>query len=236
MTAADWTRDEDYTWLEALDASGLAWEFLRRNPDYGEAFRSGRDVGSFGLCFPVDPALSAREADPLWRWEMGPAVSVLFAPAPASGATRARLERAAVFRRGAEEGLHLRFPGGWQALLPPLGEAAQPLGAVLPFGRELVTRILSARAVAGGLAGRWSAAGRLSRPRRARLARAVRALDAHAAGASYREIAGDVLGEAFAASQLWRTSSARAVAIRLRAVGLSLVRGGYARLLGGSAV
>jgi hypothetical protein len=62
----------------------------------------------------------------------------------------------------------------------------------------------------------------------------VRALDARAAGASYRDVADAVLGESFAVSMLWRTSSVRALAIRLCAAGRGLVRGGYASLLGGS--
>jgi hypothetical protein len=230
--AADWTRDEDYAWLEALDASGLAWEALRRNLAYGEAFRAGAGASTFGLRFPLDPALSAQRCDPLWRWEAAATVCVLFAPAPASGATVERLARAAVFRRLDEAGLHLRFPGGWQAVLPPAAAPGQPLGAVLPFGRDLAARILAARALGRGLSGRWSAAGRLSRARRQRLARALRAHDARVAGASYREIAAIVLGEAFEGSIAWRTSSARATAIRLCAAGRRLTRGGHLGLLG----
>jgi hypothetical protein len=229
---ADWTRDDDYAWLEALDASGLAWEALRRNLAYREAFAAGAETVRFGLRFPLDPALSAQRCDPIWRWEMAATVCVLFAPAPASGATVERLVRAAGVRRLDEDGLHLRFAGGWQAVLPPLAAPAQPLGAVLPFGRDLAVRILAARALGRGLAGRWSAAGRLSRARRRRLARALRAHDAHAAGAGYREIAEVVLREAFAGSTAWRMSSARAAAIRLCAIGRRLTRGGHLALLG----
>jgi hypothetical protein len=38
MAECDWRRPETYESLRDLDATGLAWEFLRRNPDYQRAY------------------------------------------------------------------------------------------------------------------------------------------------------------------------------------------------------
>ena len=38
----DWRDAAPYERAEALPASGLAWEFLRRDDDYGRTYRSAR--------------------------------------------------------------------------------------------------------------------------------------------------------------------------------------------------
>jgi hypothetical protein len=40
MAPTDWRRPESYDYLGDLDSTGLAWEFLRRNPDYQRAYRA----------------------------------------------------------------------------------------------------------------------------------------------------------------------------------------------------
>lgn len=233
MAAGDTAQGAEGDGLDGLDPSALAWEMLRRNPAYREAFASGADLSDFGLQFALDPDLPASRVDPLWRPELAPAVAVRFTPVVVSAATARRLQQACVFSRSNEAGLHLRFPGGLQACLPSSIDLDQPVGAVLPLGRDLAVRILLARAMQRGLFGRWSALPRLSRARRLRLVRALRAHDLRLAGAAYREIAARLLGADFQRSMDWRTSSARATAIRLCASGRELVSGGYLALLGG---
>jgi hypothetical protein len=229
---ADWTCEDDYRWLEAADLSALAWEFLRRNPDYRARWREPGAVAAFGLRFALDPEVSAAGCDPIWLWSFAPAAAVLAAPVPAGAVTPRRLVAAAAFRQAAVEGLHLRFPGGFQALLPPSLRQDEPVGAVLPFGREWLARLAAARALATLAAGGRPRHLGVSGLRRRRLRLALRALDARLAGASYRAVAAQLLGESFEVSFDWRASSARALAIRLCALGRKLSHGGHGALLG----
>jgi hypothetical protein len=56
----DWRSPSDYEYLRQLDRAELAWEFLRRNPDYQKDFARIVDATSrdaiavakrWGLCF-----------------------------------------------------------------------------------------------------------------------------------------------------------------------------------------
>jgi hypothetical protein len=54
---SDWCCLADYEYLYELDASELAWEFLRRNPDYQRDYLASTDDGEasaklWGLRFP----------------------------------------------------------------------------------------------------------------------------------------------------------------------------------------
>lgn len=233
MRAPDWTDDAAYAVLGSLDPSALAWEFLRRNSRYQEAVAQGRRVEAFGLRFPVDPELGADDAQPIWITSAAPGVSVELTPIDRSEATVQRLCERGGWSREAEDGLHLRFPNGLQALIPGAVSAMQPLAAVLPINDHFASRLHAACALRRGLLGPWSDLGLLSRARRVRLSRTLRAHDGRQEGASYRDIAKVVLGEVFEDSVRWRTSSARATAIRLCTAGRELVAGSYKRLLGG---
>jgi hypothetical protein len=57
--ASRWRSAEAYDYLDELPAADLAWEYLRRNPDYQRDFQSARDdagaadwEGRWGLRFP----------------------------------------------------------------------------------------------------------------------------------------------------------------------------------------
>ena len=54
VMARDWRNDADYEYIQDLDAAGLAWECLRRNPAYRGAFpnMTDRDAFAWGLRFP----------------------------------------------------------------------------------------------------------------------------------------------------------------------------------------
>lgn len=133
--------------------------------------------------------------------------------------------------RSAEEGVHLLLQGGLQVLLSPGADATGPLAAILPLDADFPARLAAAEALHRLLTSASSPADRLSFQRRRRLKRMLRALDGRSAGASYREVAGHVLGETFADSSAWRTSAVRDVAIRLCRGAVRLVRGGYLALL-----
>lgn len=59
----------------------------------------------------------------------------------------------------------------------------------------------------------------------------LQAVDGRSEGASYREIADAVFGEARVASDPWKTSAIRDATIDLVKDGLALVAGGYRQLL-----
>jgi hypothetical protein len=60
MSKEDWRSVTAYDYAAALDAGGLAWEFLRRNPDYQSAYADttngdrgrGDAAHHWGLRFP----------------------------------------------------------------------------------------------------------------------------------------------------------------------------------------
>ncbi|MCQ4189416.1 DUF2285 domain-containing protein [Methylocystis sp. NLS-7] len=58
----------------------------------------------------------------------------------------------------------------------------------------------------------------------------LRALDGHLANASYRDIAQQLFGQERLTREPWKTSSLRAMTIRLVKGGIALMRGGYRKL------
>lgn len=235
----DWTRDEDYADIPQLDDGGLAWEFLRRNPDYVRDFAAGEPVGRWGLAAPADPERSALEARPLWRWDFAPSVVVRLTGSPPTarddGLVMHELRDEAAEARLGAGGLQLRFSNGLQALVEAGTEEGERLAVVIPLDGDFLARATAARLLRSGMTGGWRRISALSAPRRARLALTARALDAREARASYREIAHGLLREPPRASLDWRTSTARAFVIRLCSVGRNLARGGYLGLLRGRA-
>lgn len=56
--ASRWRSAEAYDYLDDLSAADLAWEYLRRNPDYQKDFQTAPAIGAadwtarWGLRFP----------------------------------------------------------------------------------------------------------------------------------------------------------------------------------------
>lgn len=50
----NWRNSKDYDYIKDLGPSGLAWECLRRNPRYREAFpeMTEKEASAWGLRFP----------------------------------------------------------------------------------------------------------------------------------------------------------------------------------------
>lgn len=235
MATRDWRRAEDYADLESLDLASLAWEFLRRNPQYrlqhaGWAAGARGPPAGWGLRFPVDPDLDARAAPLFWRAEAAPAHVLPLVESLLGGATRADLVRLSVARREARDGLHLRFANGLQALVPAELSPDTPLAAGAALDAALAARLTGLGALERLLARRPPAPDPLSSPGRRRMVWMARALDARAQGAPYRQVAERILGREVEAAA-WRTASARDVAIRLCRAARRLMGGGYRGLL-----
>lgn len=153
-----------------------------------------------------------------------------------TGATlpRADIETASI--RQAPDGWHvvLRIEGVQHHLW--LNEAPQrgvSYAAELPLDSDFEIRAHASHRLWRAINGRPPGPPfhQLSAQRRERLALALRALDAHMDGASYREIAEALYDRKRISEGAWKTSEFRSGTIRLVRAGLGLMRGGYRRLL-----
>ncbi|MDF0579263.1 DUF2285 domain-containing protein [Bradyrhizobium yuanmingense] len=137
-----------------------------------------------------------------------------------------------------------RAADGWHAVLrigavdhriwsqdPPVLGASY--AAELPFDGDFGARAYAARRLWRAMNGRvpGPAFHTLSKQRRERLSAAIRALDAHSAGGSYRVIAEALFGKRRIPDRTWKTHDLRNRTIRLVQGGLALMRGGYRKLL-----
>jgi hypothetical protein len=116
---AHWRSPEPYAALARCDRAMLAWEWLRRDPEYRRASEGcGAVVCDFGLIAFEDAGVAAPIARPMWRAGMDPAVLVASA-APGSaqhGFDWRRLGMLARLVPGADGAEHLLISDGWQAL------------------------------------------------------------------------------------------------------------------------
>ncbi|WP_141340107.1 DUF2285 domain-containing protein [Bradyrhizobium sp. USDA 3458] len=118
----------------------------------------------------------------------------------------------------------------WSKEPPVLGAL---YAAELPFDGDFGARAYAARRLWRATNGRapGPAFHQLSKQRRERLSAAIRALDAHIAGGSYRVIAEALFGKKRIPDRAWKTHDLRNRTIRLVQCGLALMRGGYRKLL-----
>ncbi|WP_094193630.1 DUF2285 domain-containing protein [Bradyrhizobium viridifuturi] len=105
--------------------------------------------------------------------------------------------------------------------------------AELPFDGDLEARVHAARRLWRAANGRapGPAFHQLSKQRRERLSAAIRALDAHREGGSYRSIAEALFGKKRIPDRAWKTHDLRNRTIRLVRGGIKLMRSGYRKLL-----
>jgi hypothetical protein len=135
-------------------------------------------------------------------------------------------------------------PDGWHAVLRIQGaqhrlwlkEAPQPgvsYAAELPLDPDFEIRAHASHRLWRAINGRAPGPPfhQLSAQRRERLALALRALDGHTEGASYRVIAEMLFGRKRIPERAWKTHELRSRTIRLVRAGLALMRGSYRALL-----
>ncbi len=245
--APDWRLPSAYAYVDQLDPAGLAWEFLRRNPDYQREYRTvtrnpARTELSealqrrWGLRFPVDPGLRADRAPVVWLPGIDPS-TVILALAPVLLRNARTIEAITpAFTRIADDGEYWLIedaPGRLPIVLIGGATAASPIAAVIPLSVDFSARASAALRFWRLLHEQHSR--RPSQQRHRRLALTLRALDAHLAGETYRAIARGLFGrERTPAGSGWKTHDLRDRTIRLVRTGVALMRGGYLRLLGGS--
>lgn len=238
--AADWRDAAAYRPLWRCDRAMLAWEWLRRDPDYRKAAAGGdHDMACrFGL-LRIEPAgIGVPNARPFWRAAADPAVlraAVIDSGDVEGFALGSLAELAMSHRHGGGE--HLLLSDGYQALRIDIAGGAIT-GARLRLRwelaglEELVPRIDALqRLIACHRRGRFGAPTHPTRVRARRLAVLLRVRDALLDEATTREIATALYGVDLAGPG-WRTMGAswRARAQRLVANVRSLARAGPAAM------
>ncbi|MBS0225954.1 MAG: DUF2285 domain-containing protein [Proteobacteria bacterium] len=225
---AHWYPTAAYLYVLSLDVLALAWEYLRRHPDYRLDWlrrrRRNDAAHRWGLRLWEDPALDARDAHPAWLPGHDAVVQLYPDADPPPDAP--------VFDAWA-------IPGHKQVIHDGKGLAliARSPGRWLRFA--LAPGLEDGMAVAQAYRGRGAThapdtPAPMARPRPPPAAmlelHTLQALDATLAGASLREIAEGLFGADAVAADWHTDGDLRARVRRLVHRGDALMRGGYRRL------
>ena len=228
---AHWYPTAAYLYVLWLDALALAWEYLRRHPDYRLDWlrhrRRPRAVQQaarrWGLRLLEDPALDARDAQPAWLPGHDAVVQLYPDADPPIDAERFTLWRIPGHKQLLHDGKGLmliaRSPGHWQRFVLAPG---------------LVDGMAVAYAYRGrGVTHAPDTPAPMARPRPPPAVllelHTLHALDATLAGASLREV-GEGLFGADAVADWYSDGGLRSKVRRLVRRGDALMRGGYRRL------
>ncbi len=246
-TAVWWHPIAAYLYVLHLDGPALAWEYLRRHPDYRHDWRRHRHhVASiarrWGLRLLEDPAHDARDAAPDWVSDPERLVQIHPDTDTSGEALPFRLWRFPGHKHMVHDGnrvlLTCRLAGRILrvALSPALGDGMAYAYAVRAGGRlHEHWRAVGAELTWLNAAPAGTAAVARSRPGATALGhlRALQALDGTLAGASQREVAEVWFGRAVVAAQWHGDSDLRAQVRRAVRRGQVFMRGGYRGLLQG---
>ena len=228
-----WRPSAAYLYVLHLDGPALAWEYLRRHPDYRRDWwryrhHANSDAQRWGLYGLENPDRDARDAHPVWCPESAGVVQLHPDLAPATDATPFDLWGIAGHKHLFHDGQHLALsvwlPGRRRrfALAPALAHG-------MPYVHATHVGDAAPPPVADSSPWSWS------RPRPSRVAlleaHTLQALDATLAGATLREVAEALFGAAVVAADWHADSALRARVRRLVQRGAMLMRGGYRRLL-----
>ncbi|MFC5580980.1 DUF2285 domain-containing protein [Rhodanobacter terrae] len=232
-----WHASAAYLYVLHLDGPALAWEYLRRNPDYcSDWWRHRHRVGAgagavverWGLYPPENPGLDARDAHPAWSSEPNGAAQLHPDLAPADDAVPFDLwdiiGHKHLFHDGRYLSLIAWLPGCWRRfVLAPTLEQGMPYVHGLHDGDPP----LRMESTASSWARSWT------RPSRAALLEplTLQTLDGTLAGATLREVAEVLVGPAVVAADWHADSALRARVRRLAQRGAVLMHGGYRGLL-----
>lgn len=232
---AHWYPTAAYLYVLCLDALSLAWEYLRRNPDYRLDWLRHHNpepmAGRWGLRLLEDPALDARDAHPVWLPGHGAVVQLHPDADPPPDAAAFALWRLPGRKQLIHDGerlvLIVRSPGRcWRFVL---AHGVRDGVAVVSAVRAGST--VSAQSLAADMARAASSSIVRARPTPTALLElhTLQALDATLAGASLREAAEGLFG-ADAAADWHADGGLRSRMRRLVRRGRALMRGGYRRL------
>jgi hypothetical protein len=190
-----------------------------------------------GCDFVVNPELRGDKAAPIWLTRLDPN-SVIIAPAPAFITDAANVGALTpALRRPGSDGNYVLIDGAgerFSVVLTDGAGAATPAAIVIPLDAQFAARANAAVRLWRLATGQPSRRppDLLTSQRRQRLILALRALDGHQAGESYRAIAQGLFGaNRVPNGSAWKTHDLRDRTIRLVRYGSSLMEGGYLDLL-----
>lgn len=237
-----WYPTAAYLYVLHLDGPALAWEYLRRNPDYRRDWlrrrRQPKAAQCWGLRLLEDPALDARDVHPAWFPDHDSVVQLYADADPPPAAVTFEFWRIPGSKQLLHDGKRLvlltRQPGCCLrlALAPGLDDGMAYACAIracrLPCARY---RALVVELDKLATASEVTAAVR-PRPSPATLTElhTLQALDATLAGASLREVAEGLFGAAAVVEGWYADGGLRSRVRRLVQRGRMLMRGGYRRL------
>ena len=228
---AHWYPTAAYLYILWLDTLALAWEYLRRHPDYRldwlrhhrRSQAAQHAAHRWGLRLLEDPALDARDAQPAWLPGHDAVVQLYPDADPPVDAELFAFWRIPGHKQLLHDGRGLtliaRSPGHWQrfVLAPGLEDG---MAVAYAYRGRGVTHAPDTPAPMARL-----------RPPPAALLElhTLQALDATLAGASSREVAEGLFG-ANAVADWYSDGGLRSKVRRLMRRGDALMRGGYRRL------
>jgi hypothetical protein len=243
-SAEHWYPTAAYLYTLHLDGPALAWEYLRRNPDYRRNWlrrrRRPQAAQRWGLRLLEDPDLDARDAHPVWFPDHDGVIQLYPDADPPPDADAFAFWRVPGDKHLIHDGTRLVLVSRWPgccvrlALAPGLEDGMAYLYAI----RACAAPCARYRALAAGLDALSAAteaapmAAARSRPTPAAVLElhTLQALDATLAGASLREVAEGLFGTDAVVADWHADSALRARVRRLAHRGDALMRGGYRRL------
>lgn len=243
---AAWHPVAAYLYVLHLDGPALAWEYLRRNPEYRRDWHLHRRrlerAQHWGLRLLEDPALDARDALPDWFPDPPGVVHILPDADPAPGAPPFRLWDFPGEKRLLHDGRRLllivRVAGSTRSfVLSPELEDGKPYVYAVRAGPQVLARWRNAEMTLAALdvlhANDKGAGVARDRPGRTALLhlRTLQALDGVQSGASQRKVAEVLYGAEVVVERWYSDGQLRAHVRRLIARGRRLMQGGYRRLL-----
>ncbi|GAA3990568.1 hypothetical protein GCM10022279_12120 [Comamonas faecalis] len=245
-----WYPTAAYLYVLHLDGPALAWEYLRRHPDYQldwlrhrqrpqAAHQAAQAAQHWGLRLLEAPALDARDAHPAWFPDHDGVLQLYPDADPPPDAGTFEFWNVPGRKHLVHDGKRLVLTAHWPgcclrfALAPGLEDGMACLYAT----RSCATPCARYRALAAGLDALAAAieaepaAAACARPTPAALQElhTLQALDATRAGASMREV-GEGLFGTDAVADWYSDGGLRAKVRRLVQRGDALMRGGYRRL------
>ena len=245
-----WRASAAYLYVLPLDGPSLAWEYMRRNPDYRRdwaRYSHGREsiAKRWQLESLEDPSMDARVVQPLWRPESNLLVHLTTdAGNDAGEAARFSLWAIAGRKTLVHDGRRLVLFVFTADRVLRIAIAANlsdgdTFAYVVPAGATTQDRwnaVGAVRAVLEGLPTPKTSTVSI-RPDRVALAhmRSLQALDGVLAGASQREIASVVFGPSRVHESWCADGGLRAQTRHLIRRGRAFMNGGYARLVTGAA-
>jgi hypothetical protein len=239
-----WRAGSAYLYILQLDRSALAWEYLRRNPQYKKQWDAGELLGEsstaiWGCSIAEDPALDARHANPCWLPHLPEIVCLTHSTDPQAQQTFSLWALRGV-RSMMHTGSHLllRAEIKRRAVRLQLDDSVmdgEPFAYIVNADKLVRERVQAICEIADVRTRQHRAKSKPKRThfsrRRLMHARTLQALDAKHAGASQRDTAIALFGEEEVLERWSPDSDLRAQVRYLLRRGTRLVNGGYRELL-----